>query len=334
MAGDRNGERRLQNVPAMPRNFLNLWSCRPRPMRHGNDLPLCPIFCSLQFATAFALCAIAGGLILAGRTEHPARRRQREVAGGSGASSSIASVAAVREEGHQRFRPTVATATRSTASATNAAASSGPPKASANTSRPPLLDRYRSGSTVKVHYDPPGPAWPCCRPATPRAAPDASSPRPPRLRVSPSDGDRRRHERGVLIPARLALPQALDAGAALLALERRSFEALVGLVARRGIGRTAASWISATSRSSASARLRSWVRWFCAMMTSTPSLVSRLPASRISRIAHVVRQRRRAAHVEAQLHRGRELVDVLPAGTGGAHEALLDLAVVDADAGR
>ena len=66
---------------------------------------------------------------------------------------------------------------------------------------------------------------------------------------------------------------------------RFSFEALVGLVARRGTGRTAASWISATSRSSASARLRSWVRWLCATITSTPSLVRRLPASRISRIA-------------------------------------------------
>jgi hypothetical protein len=66
---------------------------------------------------------------------------------------------------------------------------------------------------------------------------------------------------------------------------RRCFDALVGLVARRGTGRTAASWISATSRSCASARLRSWVRWFCAISTSTPSLVKRLPASRISRMA-------------------------------------------------
>src|SRR5690242_482582 len=41
--------------------------------------------------------------------------------------------------------------------------------------------------------------------------------------------------------------------------------------------------------------------------------------------ADVARQRRRAADVEAQLHRRCQLVDVLPAGTGGAHEALLDL---------
>src|SRR5262245_28708780 len=39
------------------------------------------------------------------------------------------------------------------------------------------------------------------------------------------------------------------------------------------------------SRSSASARLRSWVRWFCAISTSSPSLVMRRPARRISRSA-------------------------------------------------
>jgi hypothetical protein len=45
----------------------------------------------------------------------------------------------------------------------------------------------------------------------------------------------------------------------------------------------------------------------------------------------VVRQRRRAAHVEAELHGARHLVDVLPARPGGAHEALLDLALVERD---
>src|ERR1700694_419636 len=39
------------------------------------------------------------------------------------------------------------------------------------------------------------------------------------------------------------------------------------------------------------------------------------------------------ARVESQLHRGGDLVDVLPAGTGGADEALLDLVVVESDAG-
>ena len=36
-------------------------------------------------------------------------------------------------------------------------------------------------------------------------------------------------------------------------------------------------------------------------------------------------------YVEAQLDRGRELVDVLPARPRGADEALLDLTLVDAD---
>src|SRR5262249_7487365 len=68
-----------------------------------------------------------------------------------------------------------------------------------------------------------------------------------------------------------------------LSSTRRRRDALVGLVGRRGTGRTAASRISSVSRSSASARLRSWVRWLCAVITSTPSRVSRRPASRSSR---------------------------------------------------
>src|SRR5262249_34389362 len=46
---------------------------------------------------------------------------------------------------------------------------------------------------------------------------------------------------------------------------------------------------------------------------------------------HVLAQIRRAAHVEAKLHRARELVDVLAARTGSADEALLELVLVDAD---
>ena len=78
----------------------------------------------------------------------------------------------------------------------------------------------------------------------------------------------------------------------------------------------------------ASARLRSWVRKRWAWITITPSLVMRWPASRFSRSAassgSVIRR-----GVEAQLRGGRELVDVLPAGTGGAHEADLDVVLVD-----
>src|SRR5215510_281469 len=47
--------------------------------------------------------------------------------------------------------------------------------------------------------------------------------------------------------------------------------------------------------------------------------------------AHRVGQRWRVAHVEAQLYGGRDLVDILPARTRGADEALLDLALVDGD---
>ncbi len=112
---------------------------------------------------------------------------------------------------------------------------------------------------------------------------------------------------------------------------RFCFEARGGLVARRGTGRTAASWISATSRSCASARLRSWVRWFCAMMHQH-AVLGQAPAGEPHQPhRHVVRQRRRMPHVEAELHRGRELVDVLPAGPRRAHEAFLEFGLVDAD---
>ena len=64
---------------------------------------------------------------------------------------------------------------------------------------------------------------------------------------------------------------------------RRSREARVGLVGRRGRGGIAARRMRSMRRSSASCRLRAWVRWRCAMMTRTPSRVSRAPASRSSR---------------------------------------------------
>ena len=66
---------------------------------------------------------------------------------------------------------------------------------------------------------------------------------------------------------------------------RRCFEPKVGLVARRGTGRTIASFSNSSSRSIASARLRSWVRKRWAWITITPSLVMRWPARRLSRAA-------------------------------------------------
>src|SRR4030081_360461 len=64
---------------------------------------------------------------------------------------------------------------------------------------------------------------------------------------------------------------------------RRVFEPIVGLVGRRGTGRVIAARKSSIRRSTASARLRSWVRKRCAWITITPSLVMRWPASRLSR---------------------------------------------------
>ena len=109
---------------------------------------------------------------------------------------------------------------------------------------------------------------------------------------------------------------------------RRCLEPKVGLVARRGTGRTMASRNSSSRRSMASARLRSWVRKRWAWITITPSLVMRWPASRLSRSGGVFRQRD-LARVETQLGGGRELVDVLPARTGGADKADLDVVLVD-----
>ena len=124
-----------------------------------------------------------------------------------------------------------------------------------------------------------------------------------------------------LVERRLRRRMPLMLARRFLDSSRRSREAVVGLVGRRLTGTTAACRINSISRSSASWRLRSWVRWRCAVMTSTPSLGEPAAGEPHQPRAHVVRQRRRAAHVEAQLHRGRELVDVLPARPGGADEA-------------
>ena len=91
---------------------------------------------------------------------------------------------------------------------------------------------------------------------------------------------------------------------------------------------------SATSRSRASSRLRAWLRKRSAVMTITPSLVRRLPASSREppRTGSGSDGERRTSNL--QLHGGRDLVDVLPARTRGAHEHLLQLGRIDADAWR
>ncbi len=80
---------------------------------------------------------------------------------------------------------------------------------------------------------------------------------------------------GAGVPRRKALMRARR----FLVSMRRSFAALVGLVGRRGLGRTAAWRMRRMSRSRACARLRSCVRCSCAMITSTPLRVSLRPAS-------------------------------------------------------
>ena len=57
---------------------------------------------------------------------------------------------------------------------------------------------------------------------------------------------------------------------------RRRFAAGPGRVGMRLRGLRAALRIASHSRSRASPRFFAWLRWFCALMTSTPSVVMRL----------------------------------------------------------
>ena len=113
----------------------------------------------LQFATAFALCAIACGLILAGRItiRRAADSEKWPVVPGVVLESAVA---AVREDGRQRFRPTVrysyeVDGQRYECNRIQWAAEGFRKYTRARR----LLDRYRSGSAVKVHYDPSRPGF-------------------------------------------------------------------------------------------------------------------------------------------------------------------------------
>ena len=57
----------------------------------------------------------------------------------------------------------------------------------------------------------------------------------------------------------------------------------MGLVGLRGFGRCAAAATSDCSRAIASARLRSRLRWFCDLITTTPVRVTRWSPMRSSR---------------------------------------------------
>jgi hypothetical protein len=111
----------------------------------------------LQFALAFVLCAIACGLILAGRLTV-----QRSSGSGSEtwpvASGVVleSAIAADREAGRQRFRPVVryryeVNGQRYEGSRIQWAMDEGFRK---YTRARRLLDRYRAGSAISVHYDP------------------------------------------------------------------------------------------------------------------------------------------------------------------------------------
>src|SRR5712691_390979 len=137
----------------------------------------------------------------------------------------------------------------------------------------------------------------------------------------------------ILLEPRLDLAQALDRGAAFLAFEAALARApgRLGRPARDRRHRGALDQLDQPVERVLAVALLGAVALRGdhqhALVGEPP------PGEALEPRAHVSRQRRRAAHVEAQLHRGRELVDVLPAGPRGADEALLELALVDADHG-
>src|SRR5262249_2365310 len=126
------------------------------------------------------------------------------------------------------------------------------------------------------------------------------------------------------------LPQALDRGAALLGLQALLARAggRLGRPARNGRHRGALDQVHETfARVLAVARLGAM-----AVGVDHEHALAGEPAAgeAFEPRAHVVGKARRAAHVEAQLNRARELVDVLPARARGANEVLLELAFGDA----
>jgi hypothetical protein len=120
----------------------------------------------LQFLIAFVLCAIACGLILAGRLtlRRAADSKAWPAVDGVVVDSAIA---ADRDEGRQRFRPVVryryeVAGQRYEGSRIQWAAHQGFSK---YTRARRMLDRYRSGSAIKVHYDPSRPGTAVLQPA-------------------------------------------------------------------------------------------------------------------------------------------------------------------------
>ena len=100
---------------------------------------------------------------------------------------------------------------------------------------------------------------------------------------------------------------------------RRSREALVGLVGRRGRSTRSAARSCSTSRSVASSRFRHWLRSSCAIARSTG------PAFPTTRLFCRSRERRRGLHVEDGLDARLGLLRVLPARPARTREAQFDL---------
>ena len=131
------------------------------------------------------------------------------------------------------------------------------------------LRRFAVEDTGERGEVPGGASWAgCCGGRCGRARRPTRRIRPFRSRVQSSSGLRRR---------RLTAPRWV------LASTRRRRAAPVGLVSRRITGRTAACRSKATTRSRASWRLRSCDRKRWALITSTPSPVTRRPPSASAR---------------------------------------------------
>jgi hypothetical protein len=109
----------------------------------------------LQFAVGFALCGIACGLILIGRLSIWRSAESEKWPAVEGVVLDSA-VAARRDGGRQRFQPTVRYryeigGARYEGNRIRFATSEGFRK---YTRARRMLDRYRSGTPVRVHYDP------------------------------------------------------------------------------------------------------------------------------------------------------------------------------------
>jgi hypothetical protein len=119
-----------------------------------STLPIAPDHLLLQFAVGFALCALACGLILAGRLS--IRRASDSETWPAVEGVVLESTVTVSRDDRQLFRPVVryryeVAGKCFESSRIQWAASAGYRK---YTRARRMLDRYRSGSTIKVHYDP------------------------------------------------------------------------------------------------------------------------------------------------------------------------------------